>query len=114
MKTLNPDSMEYLDTISIETASKCNLKCRMCSHPGNKRKLHFLGMDEFKKIINKFLKTKIRRLLFNMGEPLMNKNLFEMVKYSKEKGFFVYISTNGQMLNEEIIKKILSTGVGCS
>ncbi len=111
MNFLNPDSMEYLNTISIETASKCNLKCKMCSHPGNKRKLHFMEMDEFKKIINKFLKTKIRRLLFNMGEPLMNKNLFEMIKYSKEKGFFVYISSNGQMLNEEIIKKVLSTGV---
>lgn len=111
MTNLDPNSMEYLDTVSIETASKCNLKCKMCSHPTNERKAHFMSPDDFKTIIDRLEKTKIRRLLFNMGEPLMNKHLFQMVAYAKTKGFFVYISTNGLLMDERVIGKILSTGV---
>lgn len=111
MSDLDVNSMEYLNTVSIETASRCNLKCKMCSHPTNERNSHFMGTDEFKTIIDRLLETKIRRVLFNMGEPLMNKDLFRMVTYAKDKGFFIYISTNGQLLSEKAINRVLDTGV---
>ncbi|MCP5105959.1 MAG: radical SAM protein, partial [bacterium] len=76
MTQLDVNSMEYLSTVSMELASKCNLKCRMCSHPTNERKTEVMSMDRFRQIIDKLLKTKIRQIFLNMGEPFMNKILF--------------------------------------
>ncbi|MCP4151640.1 MAG: radical SAM protein, partial [bacterium] len=104
-------SPEGLSSVYIELASKCNLKCKMCSHPTNQRAPHFMSVEHFKGIIDKLLPTPIRRLLLNMGEPLMNKAIFEMVAYAKQHSFFVYISSNGQLMDEECINNILQSGV---
>jgi radical SAM protein with 4Fe4S-binding SPASM domain len=103
--------MEYLATVSMELASKCNLKCRMCSHPTNQRETEVMSMDRFKVVIDKILKTNIRQLFLNMGEPLMNKGIFRMISYAKRKGFFVCISTNGLLLTEDSIGNMIKTGV---
>lgn len=103
--------MDYLTTVSMETASRCNLKCRMCSHPSNQRETGVMSMDLFKTIIEELLKTKIRQLFFNMGEPFMNKAIFRMVSFAKRNGFSVFISTNGLLLTDEHILNIIKTGV---
>lgn len=95
----------------METASRCNLKCRMCSHPTNRRETGVMSMDLFKTIIEELLKTKIRQLFFNMGEPFMNKAIFRMISFAKRSGFSVFISTNGLLLTEEYMLNILKTGV---
>ncbi len=111
MEQYNLNSQEYLGSVSLELAAKCNLKCIMCSHPKDQSRSGAMNLDQFKLIIDKLLHTKIRMLSLNMGEPFMNKELFEMISYAKDKGFFIYISTNGQLLTDESIKKILETGV---
>lgn len=107
----NIDSPDCLTTLSIETASRCNLQCRMCSHPLSKRKPHIMSFEDFRIIIDKLSGTKIKRLSFNMGEPFMNKSIFRMISYAVRKGFFVYISTNGLLLTEDYINNVLKTGV---
>ena len=44
-----------------------------------------------------------------MGEPLVNKNLFLMVDYAKEFGIATEIITNGSMLTDGNIKKLISS-----
>jgi len=111
MNQYNVNSQEYLGCLSLELAAKCNLKCMMCSHPKNQTRSGVMNLDQFKLIIDKLLSTKIRTLSLNMGEPFMNTSIFEIISYAKDKGFFIYISTNGQLLTEKYIDKILETGV---
>ena len=111
MTELDVNSTKYLNTISMELSSHCNLKCIMCSHPTNKRQSYLMSFDNFKMIINKIQKTQINQLFLNMGEPFMNKLVFRMIAYAKRLNFQVYISTNGLLLNESYIKNILKTGV---
>ncbi len=110
-KPLDVDSMEYLSTVSVELHSQCNLKCSMCSHHTNPRKPHMMSVDHFKTILDKLADTPIKKLAFNMGEPFMNRYIYRMISYAKRKDFFVYISTNGALLKEEDLGKILKTGV---
>lgn len=71
-----------------------------------------MTFDRFKIIIDKLIqKTNIRRLSLNMGEPFMNKYIFRMISYAKRKGFFVYISTNGQLMTEDYIINTIKTRV---
>lgn len=111
MNKLDVNSMEYLNTVSMELASKCNLKCRMCSHPTNQREPGMMSMDDFKVIIQKLLKTNIRQLFLNMGEPFMNRAIFRMIAFAKRNGFSVFISTNGLLLTDDHIINIIKTGV---
>jgi MoaA/NifB/PqqE/SkfB family radical SAM enzyme len=111
MENLDVNSMDYLRTVSMEPASKCNLQCRMCSHPTSGRKPEVMSMDQFKTILDKLKGTKIRQLFLNMGEPFMDKGIFRKIAYAKRHGFLIYISTNGLLLTEESMNNILKTGV---
>lgn len=112
MTNLDTESKDYLNTVTIELASQCNLQCRMCSHPTNPRQSGLMTVENFRAIIDKiYQQTRIRRLFFNMGEPFMNKSINFMISYAKRRGFQVFISTNGLLLNESLALNLLKTGV---
>ena len=55
-------------------------------------------------------KTKVRP--FNSGEPLMRKDLESLIKYAKDRGIeHVSINTNGTLLTEKRILKLLDSGL---
>ena len=72
--------------------SNCNLKCVMCPRGGvhglvNDRR-GMMGMELFRKIVDKFKaeKVTVRELWFaNWGEPLLNPDFPEMVRYAKSR-----------------------------
>jgi MoaA/NifB/PqqE/SkfB family radical SAM enzyme len=69
-----------------------------------------MSLKTFKKIIDQnpqFIKIKIQGL----GEPLVNKEIFEMIKYANDKFIKVNTVTNGSLLNNENIKKILAVKI---
>ena len=111
MTNLDTKSQNYLNVLSLELAAKCNLKCIMCSHPQGKSRTGIMSLENFKIILEKIAHTKINSISLNMGEPFMNKAIFEMITYAKTKGYHVYISTNGQLVTEEFSRKIVDTGV---
>lgn len=104
--------MFKLKTLMIEPTNRCNLKCPMC-HVGagklnrNKRDMSF---EEFKKIIDqsKFVKNI---LLWNLGEPFLNKELLMMTDYAFKNGKRVTTSTNGEFFyNEQFCKNVVQSG----
>ena len=72
------------------------------------RPVSLLSFDTFKKIIDS---GKFRyEGLHGWGEPLLNSQLSEMVKYAESKGISTNLTTNGTLL-EENIDNILSSGL---
>ncbi len=97
--------------ILIEPTNYCNLKCSVCwAHLGDmKRKKGYMSFKDFKKIIDD-IKGFIWKLdIHNFGEPLMNKDIFKMIKYANSKGLRTEIATNITLLNKEKIKKLLES-----
>lgn len=111
MTALDVHSTQYLNVVSMELSSRCNLQCRMCSHPTSEREPHMMSFDHFKIILGKLKKTNIRQLFLNMGEPFMNRAVFRMIAYAGRQGFRVCISTNGLLLTEDYMRQVLKTGV---
>ena len=94
----------------IEPTTGCNFKCTMCqvSSPGFIKRN--MSLETFKKIIDQnpqFIKIKIQGL----GEPFVNKEIFEMIKYANDKFIKVNTVTNGSLLNSDNIKKILAVKI---
>lgn len=107
MKSGEKSVMPY--KLQIESASICNLKCRMCPQNNMKRVKCFLKFHIFKKIYDEIRPPYVN--LTGIGEPLMNPDIFKIIKYAKSKGSYVKLDTNGMLLTEENINRLLDSGI---
>lgn len=103
--------------IQIDPSSKCNFKCKFCpTSKDNDEKRTIMSFELFKKIINELVcfddKLKVIKL-WKDGEPLLNKDIPEMIKYAKEKEIAekIEITTNGYLLNEQLNYKLIESGL---
>ncbi len=98
--------------LDIEASSRCNLRCTFCDKLPNLKpgQLGNLEMDLFTHIIDQF--TDENRLwglkLSYRGEPLINRDVPDMVKYAKNHGVLdIYFNTNGMLLDEAMSRKLI-------
>jgi radical SAM protein with 4Fe4S-binding SPASM domain len=109
-------SDELPENILIESFMGCNLHCEMCPVPSadtlmNFRKPTAMTLSMFKLIVDQ-LSDKHRCLHLNqMGEPLLNPQIVEFVKYAKFKGHTVSLTTNGTLLNIGLAKNLIEFGL---
>jgi molybdenum cofactor biosynthesis enzyme MoaA len=92
----------------IETTSHCNLKCVMCPH-GHDAMPHKSHLDtsRFSKSFD-FLAVADRMQLFGTGEPLLSEAFWEILEsIDPESGTEVSINSNGTLLNQERIDRLL-------
>ncbi len=98
----------------IEPNNTCNLNCITCP-TGNKtlgRPPRLMSIEEFKSIVDQVYGYVGKIVLFNYGEPFLNKDIFKMIKYATRKKILVKVSTNGMVTNnKEICKKIIESGL---
>jgi radical SAM protein with 4Fe4S-binding SPASM domain len=94
---------------SIEPTNHCNLKCPECpSGTGSlTRPLGLLESADFKKIVDEIKRTGFYIQMFFQGEPFINKQLPEMIKYAQTNKIYVSISTNGHFINEKNVDEVL-------
>ena len=100
---------DYCELIVTE---KCFFKCQMCNmwkkqHEDNP------SLKDWKRFITAFRKTVDLpfRLHICGGETLTYPHLSELIKYGKNMGFDVFITTNAYLLNEKMAEKLYDTGL---
>ncbi len=98
--------------IAIEPTNACNLKCRLCpTWQHMQRERGFMEFEDFRNIIdgNKDILKRINMIF--AGEPLLNQNVFKMVKYAENKNIEVLLSSNTTLFNDEKIKELFESGL---
>lgn len=104
--------------LRIAITSYCNLDCKYCGgHKGYSNEKrgtmedyrrdvidgYQLSLDELKILLCKFYEVGYRGVSLTGGEPLVNKNWYDIIKYCKEIGFERReITTNGVLLKDYI------------
>ncbi|MBM3707507.1 MAG: radical SAM protein [Actinobacteria bacterium] len=101
-----------------EITTRCNLKCIHCHTNGGEGKiLNFgneLATDEAKKLIEELAKVKdFRMLVYSGGEPLVRKDIFDLLNYSKKAGFINVLATNATLIEYDTAKQLKKAGVVC-
>lgn len=96
--------------LQLETTTKCNIRCEFCYGTFKRRPVKNLSLADFKKIIGQF-PGLVKVHLQGIGEPFLNKEIFEMIKYAKSQGIKVDLTTNGTLLDIDTTKKILASGL---
>lgn len=103
------------EKVMISPTDACNLRCKTCwrlEKPDYKRLKEELTLEEIKRILKECKKLKVKTIdLTGGGEPFYRKDIFEIIKLAKKYGFETTLTTNGTLLDEERIKKILSSGL---
>ena len=97
--------------IFFEPTNACNLNCIHCVHDGKMtRPLGFMEMKLFGKILDdiKDWNRSSEICLFQQGEPLLHKQIAEMVRLcSMEYDFFTKMNTNGLALTPELSERLI-------
>lgn len=96
----------------VEITNRCNLKCRFCVNkdipPALKGDMDF---NLYKKIINEATGSVYDINLFHRGEPLLHPKLIPIISYAKNRGIKTRIHTNATLLNPELSRKIILSGL---
>lgn len=104
--------MNDLRVLFFEITSKCNANCKHCgsrcdinSPEGISKELFCSVLDDVKENFG----TKSVMLNITGGEPLIRKDLFEIMKYASNLGFSWGMVTNGTLITKDVIEKMKET-----
>lgn len=116
-----PANKVFLDFpihLDIETTTKCNLKCPMCSRTlqienGDFEENGFITKEEYSNIIDQAVAMGTKSVKLNyLGEPLLHKDVVWQVAYAKEKGILdVMMNSNASALTEKNSRALLEAGL---
>lgn len=91
----------------------CNLKCKHCyASADNKTYEGELTLDESKEFIDDLKDFNVPALLFSGGEPLMKKNILDLLDHANKRKIRSTISTNGTLLDKEMCKSLKKINLG--
>ena len=97
--------------IFIEATNRCNLLCETCPRTYFEREpLKSLSLAEFIQIAEQF--PEMRQVeLHGIGEPLLNRELPEIIRYLKGRGVKVVTNSNGTLLNAHWQTALVENGL---
>lgn len=97
--------------VFIEVTNRCNLLCETCPHTYFQREpLKSLSLKEFISIAEQFPHMQ-RALLHGIGEPLLNRELPEIIRYLKGRAVEVIINSNGTLLTPTWQRSLIESGL---
>lgn len=95
--------------IKIELTYVCNKNCEFCFNNNilsENKSISELDTINLKDLLIRMKSRGIKRVRFTGGEPLMRKDLIDLLKFSKSNGFIIKLNTNADMLTSENIRQI--------
>ena len=99
--------------IDLEVASVCDLACPHCYRQYIATPDKIMSKELAFRLIDQLAELKVPSVKFNWrGEPLMNKNLPEIIDYAKQNGVIeTIINTNATYLKGNYADELISSGL---
>lgn len=99
--------------VRIENTNLCNARCTICPREKLTRPKGTMGMELFRKIIDECAANGVNEVhLEGFGEPFLDKNIFEKIRYAKELGIpHTFLVTNASLLTEDLARKLIASGL---
>ena len=100
-------------TVSVEPTTACNLRCPECPSGLRSftRETGNLKKDFFTKTIDEMYRELLYLIFYFQGEPYINPDFLDMVKYAHDKGIYTITSTNGHFLNDKNARRTIESGL---
>lgn len=86
----------------IEPTNLCNHRCPLCPQPMQQRDFGRMDVEGFKRLADE-IAPFARTICFTLlGEGLLHKRMCEMIRYAEDLGIPCSLTSNGQLLEEQI------------
>lgn len=99
--------------IHIELTNRCNFACEFCPQSIMTRKCGDIEFQLLESILDQIHEARLTEtVLFHvMGEPLLYPYLEKAVRYAKQKGLRVCLTTNGWLMDKEILEALFRNNI---
>ena len=113
LKTGRERTSRWPDIVQIESTNLCNAKCVFCPRDEMHRRQGVMDTDLFKKVVDECVQLCITHVrVHNYGEPFLDKQLVEKVRYAKARGIAeVGMISNGSLITEDIAQGMIDAGL---
>ncbi|MFH1593478.1 MAG: radical SAM protein [Candidatus Omnitrophota bacterium] len=99
-------------SIMYELTYRCNFTCPHCYlGPQSEKKKKELGTEGVKRVLDQLKCLGVYRIGFTGGEPLMRKDIFEILDYANRCGFRFGLLTNGYLIDAKTADKLKKINV---
>jgi len=111
---------EFPSQILVDVAEVCDLACIHCPHPEFKKSKHYsasyLETELNAKLVDEVRDHGLGSMQYiryaSAGEPLIPPKIYDMIDYAtKNSGVLVTLTTNGTLMVEKRIERLLTAGV---
>jgi len=98
--------------VSWNVTRKCNLKCSHCYiNAASEEYKDELTTEESKRLIDQISEVSRPMLILSGGEPLLRKDIFELIQYGTQKGLKMGLGSNGGLIDSIVAKKLKEAGI---
>lgn len=97
--------VEYI----VETTAKCNLYCPMCPRETHKQPKEDMTDEIFTRLVRESGRSGEHMMLIGLGEPFMDRKIFDRIEYCERHKISTLLSTNGTFFDEKTCARLLDT-----
>lgn len=107
-----PSDMTYPYSLLAELTYRCPLKCPYCSNPLKLRQYqNELDTETWKRVLGESSKLGVVQVHFSGGEPLVRRDLEELIAESRQLGIYSHLVTSGVGADEQRLARLRESGL---
>lgn len=93
------------------TTNLCNAKCQHCSTGASGKLDQELSTEEAMILLDEFSELGVFDIAFSGGEPILRRDIFDLLEYAIDRGLRVGIGTNGLVISKKMVERLSEIGV---
>lgn len=97
--------------MSWNVTNRCNLYCDHCYRNAGVEDNNELTTEEGKALLDEIAKSGFKIMIFSGGEPLMRKDIYELISYAAKIGLRPVLGSNGMFITKEVAEKLVESGL---
>lgn len=95
--------LENLYALTLNCTNKCNLNCAYCKVDRSSQDMSF---ETIESILDNTVELQTYCLIIAGGEPLLRKDIFDIIDYANNQGLFTCLCTNATLIDQDMASKI--------
>jgi MoaA/NifB/PqqE/SkfB family radical SAM enzyme len=98
--------------VTVAVTYRCQVRCDHCyANSPDRPREDELTTEQLKSVIKQVKDLGTMAVHFSGGEPLLRKDIFDLIAYARSLGLLTRVNTNGLLLNEENVKRMKAAGI---